>query len=68
MNVTGLADCTKDALKHISKFSMGCDASALTIAVDGDVRDVLKINTAAHQQIIISKNNDSIQVIQTAKK
>jgi len=68
MNVTGLADCTKDALKHISKFSMGCDASALTIAVDGDVRDALKINTAAHQQIIISKNNHSIQVIQTAKK
>lgn len=51
-----------DASKHVltpSPISTG-------IIVDGDVRDLVEITTAGHrQQIIVSKNNDSIQVIQT---
>ncbi len=40
----------------------------LKMDVDGDVRDVLKINSNNHQQIVISKNNDSVQVIQIVNK
>jgi hypothetical protein len=40
----------------------------LNINVDGDVRDVLKVNAGNHQLLIISKNNDSVQVIETPKK
>ncbi|MFC0775962.1 VCBS repeat-containing protein [Terrimonas alba] len=54
-----------DKLKHqlvVSKLQMGIQA-------DGDVRDVLFVQTSRHEPIIIiSKNNDRVQVIKTAVK
>ena len=54
-----------DKIKHqlvVSDLSMGIHA-------DGDIRDVLSVQTGKHEpMIIISKNNDRVQVIKTIAK
>lgn len=63
----GREDAAKGLLLQWNKNRHTLEASASNIAVDGDVRDVVNINASNQQLIIISKNNDSIQVLRTAK-
>jgi hypothetical protein len=54
-----------DKMKHqlvVSNLAMGIHA-------DGDIRDVLAVQTGRHESvIIISKNNDRVQVLKTVAK
>ena len=61
----GREDAGKGILLQWDKNKHQLTASSLNVAVDGDVRDVITINT---RSIIISKNSDSLQVIRAIKK
>jgi hypothetical protein len=62
----GREDAGKGVLLQwdLKKHSLVQSNLSTGICADGDVRDVLSVQTANHEQlIIISKNSDSVQVI-----
>jgi hypothetical protein len=64
----GREDAGKGVLLRWNKSKHELESVASNANVDGDVRDVIKVNANNRQLIIVSKNNDSTQVIQAVKK